>query len=64
MLIDTKQEIIRTTVTDLAEAEDALNVLMGRLPNLDLNDMLYQVLTNLRSSIEILQYIDHRMEHE
>lgn len=64
MLIDTKQEIIRTTETDLAEAEDALNVLMGRLPNLDLNDMLYQVLTNLRSSIEILQYIDRRMEHE
>ena len=61
MLTDTKQEIIRQTIDDMTEAEDALNVIMGRLPALELNDLLYGVLTDLRAGIEVLQYIEGRM---
>ena len=61
MLTDTKQEIIRQTIDDMTEAEDALNVIMGRLPTILLNDALYTVITYLRTSIETLQFIDRRM---
>ena len=61
MLTDTKQEIIRQTIEDMKEAEDALNVIMGRLPTILLNNVLYSVVTDLRTSIENLQYIDRHM---
>ena len=61
MLTDTKQEIIRGAIDELREAEDALNVTLGRLPALELNNLLYGVLTDLRAGIEVLQYIDRRM---
>lgn len=61
MLTDTKLEIIRQTIDDMKEAEDALNVIMGRLPTILLNDVLYTVLTDLRAGIENLQYIDRHL---
>ena len=61
MLTDTKQEIIRQTIDDMKEAEDALNVIMGRLPTVLLNDVLYTVITDLRADIENLQFIDRHM---
>ena len=61
MLTDTKQEIIRQAIDDMKEAEDALNVIMGQLPTILLNDVLYTVLTDLRADIENLQYIDRRL---
>ena len=61
MLTDTKQEIIRQAIDDMKEAEDALNVIMGQLPTILLNDVLYKVLTDLRADIENLQYIDRRL---
>ena len=45
----------------MKEAEDALNVIMGRLPTILLNNVLYSVITDLRTSIENLQYIDRHM---
>lgn len=61
MLTDTKQEIIRQAIDDMKEAEDALNVIMGQLPTILLNDVLYKVLTDLRADIENLQYIDRHL---
>lgn len=61
MLTDTKNEIIRQTIEDMKEAEDALNVIMGRLPTVLLNDVLYTVITDLRADIENLQYIDRHL---
>ena len=61
MLTDTTQEIIRQAIDDMKEAEDALNVIMGQLPTILLNDVLYTVLTDLRADIENLQYIDRRL---
>ena len=61
MLTDTKKEIIRQTIDDMKEAEDALNVIMGRLPTILLNNVLYSVITDLRTSIENLQYIDRHL---
>lgn len=61
MLTDTKQEIIRQAIDDMKEAEDALNVIMGQLPTILLNDVLYTVLTDLRADIENLQYIDRHL---
>ena len=58
MLTDTKREIIRQTIDDMKEAEDALNVIMGRLPTILLNNVLYTVITDLQTGIENLQYID------
>lgn len=58
MLTDTKNEIIRQTIEDMKEAEDALNVIMGRLPTVLLNDVLYTIITDLRADIENLQFID------
>ena len=61
MMIDTKLEIIRQTIDDMKEAEDALNVIMGRLPTILLNNVLYSVITDLHTGIENLQYIDRHM---
>ena len=61
MLTDTKREIIRQTIDDMKEAEDALNVIMGRLPTILLNNVLYTVITDLQTGIENLQYIDRRI---
>ena len=61
MLTDTKREIIRQTIDDMKEAEDALNVIMGRLPTILLNNVLYTVITYLRTGIETLQYIDRHL---
>ena len=61
MLTDTKQEIIRQAIDDMKEAEDALNVIMGQLPTILLNDVLYKALTDLRADIENLQYIDRHL---
>ena len=61
MLTDTKIEIIRQTIDDMKEAEDALNVIMGRLPTILLNNVLYTVITDLQTGIENLQYIDRRI---
>lgn len=61
MLTDTKQEILRQTIDDMKEAEDALNVIMGGLPTIPLNDALYTVITYLQTGIETLQYIDRHM---
>ena len=61
MLTDTKQEIIRQTIEDMKEAEDALNVIMGQLPTILLNDVLYKVLPDLRADIDNLQYSDRHL---
>jgi len=61
MLTDTKSEKIRQTIDDMKEAEDALNVIMGGLPTIPLNDALYTVITYLRTGIETLQYIDRHL---
>lgn len=61
MLTDTKREIIRQTIDDMKEAEDALNVIMGNLPTVHFNDILYTVITDLQTGIENLQYIDRHM---
>ncbi len=61
MMIDTKLEIIRQTIDDMKEAEDALNVIMGRLPTILLNNVLYSVITDLHTGIENLQYIDRHL---
>lgn len=61
MLTDTKREIICQTIDDMKEAEDALNVIMGRLPTILLNNVLYMVITDLQTGIENLQYIDRHL---
>lgn len=61
MLTDTKREIIRQTIDDMKEAEDALNVIMGGLPTIPLNNVLYTVITDLQTGIENLQYIERHL---
>ena len=54
MLIDTTTEIMHQAREDMQEAEDALNVIIGRLKGQELNDLLYRAVTDLHSTIGTL----------
>ena len=57
MLTDTKKVLIEDTIEILAKAEDVLDMLLGTLENLDHNELLYSVVTDLHADREKLLYI-------
>ena len=61
MMIDTKKVLIEDTIEMLAKAEDVLDMLLGTLENLDHNELLYSVVTDLRTDREKLLYIRSRL---
>ena len=61
MMIDTKKVLIEDTIEMLAKAEDVLDMLLGTLESLDHNELLYSVVTDLRTDREKLLYIRSRL---
>lgn len=61
MMIDTKKVLIEDTIEILAKAEDVLDMLLGTLEDLDHNELLYSVVTDLRTDREKLLYIRSRL---
>ena len=61
MMIDTKKILIEDTIEMLAKAEDVLDMLLGTLESLDHNELLYSVVTDLRTDREKLLYIRSRL---
>lgn len=61
MMIDTKKVLIEDTIEMLAKAEDVLDMLLGTLEDLDHNELLYSVVTDLRTDREKLLYIRSRL---
>lgn len=61
MLTDTKKILIEDTIEMLAKAEDVLDMLLGTLENIDHNELLYSVVTDLHTYREKLLYIRSRL---
>lgn len=61
MMIDTKKVLIEDTIEMLAKAEDVLDMLLGTLESLDHNELLYSVVTDLRTDREKLIYIRSKL---
>ena len=61
MMIDTKKVLIEDTIEMLAKAEDVLDMLLGTLEDLDMNELLYTVVTDLHADREKLLYIRSRL---
>ena len=61
MMIDTKKVLIEDTIEMLAKAEDVLDMLLGTLEDLDMNELLYTVVTDLHTDREKLLYIRSRL---
>ena len=61
MMIDTKKVLIEDTIEMLAKAEDVLDMLLGTLEDLDHNELLYSVVTDLRTDREKLIYLRSKL---
>ena len=61
MMIDTKKVLIEDTIEMLAKAEDVLDMLLGTLEDLDMNELLYSVVTDLHTDREKLLYIRSKL---
>lgn len=61
MMIDTKKVLMGDTIEMLAKAEDVLDMLLGTLEDLDMNELLYTVVTDLHTDREKLLYIRSRL---
>lgn len=61
MMIDTKKVLIEDTIEMLAKAEDVLDMLLGTLEDLDMNELLYTVVTDLHTDREKLLYIRSKL---
>lgn len=57
MLIDTKQEIINSTREDLKQVQSDLNILMGTLPNMELNQLMYEAINHIQTASDALGYM-------
>lgn len=57
MLIDTKQEIINSTREDLKQVQSDLNILMGTLPNRELNQLMYEAINHIQTASDALGYM-------
>ena len=57
MLTDTKQELIRSTRAGLKEVQGDLNLLMGTLPNMELNQLMYEAISHIQTASDALGYI-------
>ena len=60
-MIDTKKVLIEDTIEMLAKAEDVLDMLLGTLEDLDMNELLYTVVTDLHTDREKLLYIRSKL---
>lgn len=61
MMIDTKKVLLGDTIEMLAKAEDVLDMLLGTLEDLDMNELLYTMVTDLHTDREKLLYIRSRL---
>lgn len=57
MLTDTKQEIIKSTRAGLKEVQGDLNLLLGNLPAIELNELLYNAIASIQEASDALGYI-------
>ena len=57
MLIDTKQELINSTREDLKQVQSDLNILMGTLPNMELNQLMYEAINHIQTASDALGYM-------
>lgn len=57
MLIDTKQELINSTREDLKQVQNDLNILMGTLPNRELNELMYEAINHIQTASDALGYM-------
>lgn len=57
MLTDTKQELIKSTREGLKEVQGDLNLILGTLPSIELNELLYNAIASIQQASDALGYI-------